>query len=602
MGDLAQGYQLQQDNFAALEMGLSLDVNVTMAEVPLVKAFFAQSATTDFETFSGKEPFAVLDAYGEYADIGNFGGVASVGVAARLMALEAEGAPAAEIAAARAAAVRAAQAWHVYGAIAGNGVIARGIQRTTPLDPATTGPLPGTVPPTVPLKNAAGKPLPIVKTSVARAPVAPGFDGWIWWDDTSKDQVSGYSLAAAWLWDALVDDPLVDPSIPAALATDLTAFAKALMKPAPEYDDIDLCLRDADGRLTDAHDLNPRQVVPTGVFPANSPIHNGFNAAMALGIIRAAYHVGGDPVVGAYYYDELVKKRGYPDLIGNASLIFTGASTNYSNVNMLALSFALLARFETDPTLRAKYARWVESTFWSVGDPHDVSHVEQAFYDVVYGATSAHPTATIRLRVANNLGGFPVPPAFYVDRVNCSPADLAAGSCIGIDGKTKITIASSTGHDGSPEATDVLPMSIRPYSDFEWRSDPHDVNGTGAPNAMDPGGDYLGAYWLGRVVDLDDPAKNITNHPRAPYVAPDAGAPKGDAAAPPADSGVTKPPPPASSGCGCDVPGVSSSGSLRVTLGALFGWFVAWRRSRCRRGRGRGRESPRSLEGSTDRP
>jgi hypothetical protein len=578
LASLAAGYQLQQDTFAALQMGLSLDVDVTAAQVPTVQAFFAQTATTDFQTFSGMQAFAVLDSFDEYEDIGNFGGIASVGVAARLMALKAEGAPASQIDAARDAAVRAAQAWHVYGAIGGGGVIARGIQRTTPLD-SSTGPLPGTLPPLVPLKDSMGNPLPNPKVAVWRAPVAPGFEGWIWLDDTSKDQVSGYSLASAWLWDALVDDPRVDPSIPKALAADLTAMAKALMLPAPEYDDIDLCIRDADGRLTDAHDLNPRQVVPTGVFPANSPIHNGFNAAMALGVILAAYHVGGDPVVGSYYYDELVNKRGYPGMIGDASAIFMGSSTNYSNVNMLAISFALLGRFETDPKLRATYAAWVESTFWSVGSPYDVSHVQQAWYDVVYGGASAHPTSAIRQRVAGNLGAFPTPPAFYQDRVNCSPAAIDAGVCIGIDGKTVITLNSSAGHDGNLEANDVVPMAIRPYSDFEWRSDPHDVNGTGPTNVMDPGGDFLAAYWLGRVVDLDDPSKNETPKPRPPYVAPEKDAGKPDAST--ADSGVKAPTPTASSGsCGCDVPGFEAGGSLLAGMGALLGMLAMRRRRR----------------------
>ena len=582
LASLATGYQLQQDTFAALEMGLSLDVDFHEAGIPTAQAFFAQSATTSFQAFSGMQPFSVLESYDEYADIGNFAGIASVGVAARLMALKAEGAPADQIAAARAAAVRAAQAWHVYGAIGGTGIVARGIQRTTPID-AGIGPLPGAVPSLTPLFDSKGNPLPDPKVAVWRAPVASGFDGWIWYDDTSKDQVSGYSLGGAWLWDALVDDPLVDPSIPEGIATDLTAFAKALMKPAPELDGIDLCIRDADGRLTGAHDLNPRQVTPCGVFPASSPIHNGFNAAMALGVILAAWHVGGDPVVGSYYYDELVAKRGYPGMIGNAGIIYLGPATNYSNVNMLAISFALLGRFETDPKLRATYASWVESTLWSAGSAYDASHVEQAWYDVVYGGISAHPTSTIRERVANNLGAFPTPPAFYQDRVNCSGADIEAGSCIGIDGKTVIPLASGTGHDGEVVAQSILPMSIRPYSDFEWRSDPHDVNGTGATNVMD-GGDFLAAYWLGRVIDLDDPSKNLTPHPRAPYVAADAGKP--DAASSP-DAGAAKTPraPESSGSCGCDVPGsLAAGGPLVAGLASLLAMLAARRRTLRRRG------------------
>jgi hypothetical protein len=570
MAALANRYQLQQDAFAALEFGLSLDTNVIPDAMPSVRAFFAQDATTSYQTFSGSKPFSVLDAYGEYEDIGNFAGIASVGIAARLMALKTQGAPATEVAAARANAIRAAEAWHVYASIGGPGVIARGIQRTTPLDP-DSGSLPGTLPQLVPLRDEGGNPLPNPKVAVWRAPVAAGFDGWIWLDDTSKDQVSGYSLAAAWLYDALLNDPMVDPSVLANLGSDLTAFAKALMKPAPEYDNIDLCIRDADGRLTEFHDLNPRQILPTSVVSANSPLQNGFNAAMALGVILAAYHVGADPEVGQYLYEELIAKRGYPGLISDAGIIYLGPSTDYSNVNMLAISFALLGRFEGDAKLRASYASSVESTFWKVEPSYDALSVQQAWYDVVYAGMSASPTAAIRQRVAGNLDGFPVPPAFNVDVINCSPSDIEAGTCIGVDGKTKITLVpGAAGHDNGIVATEPLPMSIRPYSDFLWRSDPHQVNGSGPTNLLDPGGDFLAAYWLGRVIDLDDLSKNVSPYPRA-YVPPDGGSGK-DGGGTDAHATRTPTPVPNSGACGCEVPG-EVNGTLGIS--AAIGLWVS---------------------------
>src|SRR6185503_16548797 len=113
---LARGYQRQQDVFATAENGLSLDPIFTPGGVQPAKDFFAQSATDDFKQFSGMHPFEVLSDYDEHGDEGNFAGVASVGVAARLMVLKATNAPAAEISRARDAAVRAARAWHVYGA------------------------------------------------------------------------------------------------------------------------------------------------------------------------------------------------------------------------------------------------------------------------------------------------------------------------------------------------------------------------------------------------------------------------------------------------------------------------------------------------------
>jgi hypothetical protein len=84
-----------------------------------------------------------------------------------------------------------------------------------------------------------------------------------------------------WLWDALADDPAVDPKVRDDLAAGLTAFARALMKVAPEQD-TDLCIRDADGRLTSFFDLNPRQISSDGTpLPPDSSLQNGFNAALA---------------------------------------------------------------------------------------------------------------------------------------------------------------------------------------------------------------------------------------------------------------------------------------------------------------------------------
>lgn len=121
---LADAYQRQQDVFATLENGMSLDVIFKPENVQSVKDFFAQSTTNDFKSFSGKHPYEAILAFDEHGDEGNFAGIASVGVAARLMVLKAEGAPAAEIAKAREAAVRVAKAWHVYGAIGGPGIVA----------------------------------------------------------------------------------------------------------------------------------------------------------------------------------------------------------------------------------------------------------------------------------------------------------------------------------------------------------------------------------------------------------------------------------------------------------------------------------------------
>ena len=115
---------------------------------------------------------------------------------------------------------------------------------------------------------------------------------------------------------------------------------------------------------------------PTGVLPATSGLQNGFNAALALGVVRAAYHATGDAEIGRYYYDELVGARDLPALAAKfTGVVFVGAMTNYSNVNMLAIALATLGRFETDDYTLKKYGETLETQFWSAGSAYDADKI-----------------------------------------------------------------------------------------------------------------------------------------------------------------------------------------------------------------------------------
>ncbi len=126
-------------------------------------------------------------------------------------------------------------------------------------------------------------------------------------------------------------------------------------------------------------------------------------------------------------------------------LIFTGVSTNYSNVNMLAIALATLGRFETDAYVRMQLGSVLDNSFWNTGDSRDASHVQQAWFDAVYGAYAPSPPETIRARVAQNLGEFQTPPAFERTVTNCDAAAMDAGSCVGVDGTTMITPGAQAG-------------------------------------------------------------------------------------------------------------------------------------------------------------
>jgi hypothetical protein len=537
LAKLIDGYQRQQDSFATVELGVSINPFIKVEHMNLVRDFFAQEAERDFQKWSGKHPYEVVEHFNEHEDLGNFGGVASVGVAARFIALKKAGAPEAELARARDAVVRAANLWIVYGSIGGPGVVARGIRRVN-----STPAIPGEIP-------ATTTDVPAKKSPLWRKPVAKGFDDYIWIDDTSKDQIIGYALATVWIYDALRDDPMAPEGLTERLGKPLVAFARALMKVAPE-NGADMIARDSDGRLTSFGDLNSRMISSSGApLPEDSTLRNGFNAAMGAAVIRAAFHVSGQQDIGEFYYQDLIGKRDYPkDIATNAGAVFLGPKTNYSNVNMLAMALATLGRTETDPYVRAKLSDALRAQFWDTGNDRDVSHVKQAWFDAIYGAYGPTPPSDLRARVKENLSGFQPAPAYQRDRVNCDDAEIAAGSCLAIDGKTTIVLSLTRGHNDVVVAKTPLPMSIRPDTDFAWRGDPHGVNG-GPGNRMNPGGDVLAAYWLARVSDLDDAKRNVSPFARAalPYVR----GPGDDESE--TDAGPGAAPGEESSGCGCRV-------------------------------------------------
>jgi hypothetical protein len=156
---------------------------------------------------------------------------------------------------------------------------------------------------------------------------------------------------------------------------------------------------------------------------------------------------------------------------------------------------------------------------------------------------------------------------------------------------TTIPLSSTKGRGGSVVSTVSVPVAVRPDTNFAWRSDPFGVN-DGASNRLNPRGDWLAAYWLGRLLD-QDPAKNLIAPDAVPPVpGPDAGPPVdpgggGDAgagsssgAAAPGGAGAA---PGESSGCGCLVQGRSTSTAELLALAGAVGLAgVARRRRRAR--------------------
>jgi len=499
----ARAYDRQFHTFSA-PWGLSLDALIPdPGDRELVAGFLAQHETDDFEEYAGKPPRAVVAVFDEHGDLGMFGGAAAAGEAFRYMALQDQ--------ASRADLLEAIEAFHIAATITGvPGTVARGIRRLN-----EPGEMPAVEAPPGDCPDAGDR-------SDRWRPDGSGqYPNWIYVDNNSKDQMIGYVFALGAFWDAVAEDPAIDDQVRQQIQADARALADSLMTPVQVnlLQSADLVVRDWHQCPTRHLDLNPR-IVPVGgqppiVLSAGASNQNGWNALAALGVVRTLLHITGDPALRAFYYDQLIGERDFPRLMVSGpahvgAMYQDGAAgdTNFSNVNMAFVSAWGVLRYETDPDLRARFHQVFASELWDLDHPHDGASIQQAFFNLIRSGLGGDDPA-VTAAAADQLGEFVAPPYFDYAVENCDAGELAAGSCVAIDGETEITLIEP----GDDHSRTALPKRLRPPSNFEWRSDPRSVNGGGGIR-LNPGGDLRSAYWLGRILlATADPDGNLS--PRA---------------------------------------------------------------------------------------
>ncbi len=502
---------------------------VDAAALQAIQDFLGQNVSDDVEAVTGKHPYELFSNYEGPSGIGLRGGGAALATAFKYMALKAEGAPEELLALARADVVRLLEYMWVIHVITG---IPQGIARGAMLmhseDPEEP-PLPHGVPELVPLFGEDGEPYEEEKTNgTNRADNSGGIlpQGlWYWVDSCSKDQLVGWVATMAALYDAAAGDPDID----ATLVERLQEVARAIgagfrvAYPFQSFDgttrDYDLVIMDADGRPSKHHDLHPLSI--EGVYmPPDSPIYNVFNLIMGLGIVKGLYHVSGDPEAEAFLYDVLLQNRGYLEMVPVDSdiglaldYVFAGTNTNHSNVNMVSIALFLNVFYEKDPTVLERMRGYVENRWWDFeGKSESVRFLKQPYFHAFYEAMTTTGTDPDRVaQTAALLKAFPLGPYVGEARINCDEDELAAGTCLAVDGETQLTLASMTSWGNDPVATEALDPSIRPTSNFNARSNPFQVNGGGGGGLM-PGGDLLAAYWLLRYL----PARSEGEAARSP--------------------------------------------------------------------------------------
>lgn len=503
----------------ACPFGIGLTAGYVDEEsLQLIRDFLAQDESDDVEAVTGKHPYELISGYEGPAGVGLRGGGAAIATAFRYMALKKEGASESQLAAAREDVVRAIEYIWIIHVITG---IPHGIARGAMLmhsEHPDEPPIPHGVPELTPLFDDDGNPLPPEKNNGTDRPDNSGgilpAGLWYWVDSCSKDQLVGWVAAMATLYDAAKDDPDIDPAVVEQLQEVARAIGEGfrIKYPITSMDgktyDYDLIIMDADGRFSQHHDLNPLSV-ELAYMPPESPVYNVFNLIMGLGIVKGLYHVSGDPEAEAFIYEELLQNRGYLDMVPNVDdgtgldYLFMGTGTNHSNVNMIAIALFLNVYFEKDPDVLDRMRYYVEHRWWDKeGVKESVRWLKQPYFHALYEAMTATGSDSERAaEAAALLKAFVLGPYVNEERINCDEAELAAGICLAIDGKTEITLESMSSWGDHPVADEALDPSIRPPSNFDARSNPFQVNGGGG-SGLNPGGDLISAYWLLRYLPV----------------------------------------------------------------------------------------------------
>jgi len=512
--------------FNARPFGLSLDAHPKDVESRgLIEQFLGQDASDDVESVTGSHPFSLLSSYGEYGDLGFFGGAGLVATAYEYMTLKKYGALKADLTRARERVVRAAESWHVFKVVSGGGgLVARGIRRLVPEDPDDP-PIPNVQIELTPLFDGDGEPLPKPKDNgTYREDNSGGVlpEGtWSWKDSCSKDQLVGQVLAMASLYDAMKDDPDIDQSLVTQLQEDARLIGVMLMQKheisqmeGPVGEGLyDLIIMDADGRPTFHHDLNPLSLSKFYV-PSEQGAYNLFNLIMAWGVIKGLHHVSGDMEIEAFLYEELLGQRDFMGRLNQESdaealdYIYFGINTNFDNPDMTAVALWLALYHEDDPEVSTVLRRFLDNGWWDRdGETHAARLCKQAFWHAIYlSLTDSGAESALVDELGDILMGYTLGPYWNTRRDNCDEDELAAGECLAVDGETVLTIEGKN-QNGDWMATEALHPSIRPPSNFDARSNPFEVNGGqfGEVVRLNPGPDLLAAYWIARYQDANEP-------------------------------------------------------------------------------------------------
>jgi hypothetical protein len=361
----------------------------------------------------------------------------------------------------------------------------------------------------LPLFDESGQPLPPEKNNGEwRLDQTGEHPNHVWEDSLSRDMLVGWAMGFGAVAEVVAEDDSIPAELVARFREDARDEALALKRVGASGYDLEI--PDADGRLTYHGYLNENAIERLYVDGAE----NGFHAIMALGIVGALAYAAQDPELDAYVAEQLVTARKLAQLAERDMLVVNvGVGSNFSNYNMAFTGMYLAQRYVD----HVKANVWLEKAnaeelYRKEGAPPErlPAILKQSFFDFTYAAGTAAAKAdrpgdrpadaTALANGVETLRAYPDAPYFEDAVVNCDEAEIASGSCVLGDGTT-VKLLGEVGWGDTLVARELVPMAVRPASNYHWRSDPHRVNGEASPRLL-PAVDFRMAYWMSRWVRL----------------------------------------------------------------------------------------------------
>ncbi len=317
---------------------------------------------------------------------------------------------------------------------------------------------------------------------------APGYEGWLFNEEVSKDSmdgvVFGYGVALELLGDLEVTD---------IVRADLVEFVRAFV---------------ADGLQIISHE---------GVVTEHGRLYYsafddfpGFNALLTLAWVGAAVDAGADDL--RPIFDDCLLRLGggadcpafdsldlgsYVDVIEDALGLYIGdCKTSYDNIDMVFQAAWTLLRREHRPALRDRLLAVLRTGIWQPSEPEVAPAVHRSthsLYTYLYGGL-AQP--------GPDDGAFAAALADAMCTLHALPADrrdvaVTAGAAEGV----------CTNRSGRLNAAEPIPVAERYFDNYLWRLDPYEI--PEAHEAIDglvhSPEDFLVAYWLGRHLGYVSP-------------------------------------------------------------------------------------------------